>query len=255
MYLTFSVGHHALISPEQPKSTSQCAAARSRCGLTYLLLAAVVCCCSAWTNKLITAKDHASVQLNIGHLNEEGVYTGQFTTFALAGKVRAQVRMGFYILVYEMVGCGGGGLCCASSFKQQQQLHLLLQQHMAVEWQQQKGVSSATQEQPACDNSAGWHRSSWQQLVQQQQATAATASYSSNSSCWGSSRPPPIPDDPSSEQLMLCLDMSGSTWSAAAAAARLVYQHAGRTTALSSQCLTAWHANKQPPTALFRTAP
>jgi len=50
------------------------------------------CCCSAWTNKLITAKDHASVQLNIGHLNEEGVYSNQFTTFAMAGKVRAQVR-------------------------------------------------------------------------------------------------------------------------------------------------------------------
>ena len=46
---------------------------------------------SAWTNKLITAKDHASVQLNIGHLNDEGSYTGAFTTFALAGRVRAQV--------------------------------------------------------------------------------------------------------------------------------------------------------------------
>jgi small subunit ribosomal protein S21e len=52
------------------------------------------CCCSAWTNKLITAKDHASVQLNIGHLNEEGIYQNHFTTFALAGKVRAQVSAG-----------------------------------------------------------------------------------------------------------------------------------------------------------------
>jgi len=43
----------------------------------------------AWTNKLITAKDHASIQINIGHLNEEGVYNGQFSTFALTGKVRA----------------------------------------------------------------------------------------------------------------------------------------------------------------------
>lgn len=50
------------------------------------------CSCSAWTNKLITAKDHASVQVNIGHLGEDGVYNNQFTTFALAGKVRAQVR-------------------------------------------------------------------------------------------------------------------------------------------------------------------
>eukprot|EP00798_Chlamydomonas_sp_ICE-L_P002213 gene2213-33772_t len=42
----------------------------------------------AWSNKLISAKDHASVQLNIGHLNDEGVYNGAFTTFALTGRVR-----------------------------------------------------------------------------------------------------------------------------------------------------------------------
>ncbi|CAL5357608.1 unnamed protein product [Camellia sinensis] len=46
--------------------------------------------CSA-TNRLITAKDHASVQLNVGHLDENGIYTGQFTTFALCGFVRAQM--------------------------------------------------------------------------------------------------------------------------------------------------------------------
>ncbi|XP_047336389.1 40S ribosomal protein S21-2-like [Impatiens glandulifera] len=45
--------------------------------------------CSA-TNRLITSKDHASVQMNIGHLDDNGVYTGQFTTFALCGFVRAQ---------------------------------------------------------------------------------------------------------------------------------------------------------------------
>ncbi|KAG5244792.1 40S ribosomal protein [Salix suchowensis] len=45
--------------------------------------------CSA-TNRLITSKDHASVQLNIGHLDGNGHYTGQFTTFALCGFVRAQ---------------------------------------------------------------------------------------------------------------------------------------------------------------------
>ncbi|URD72938.1 40S ribosomal protein S4 [Musa troglodytarum] len=45
--------------------------------------------CSA-TNRLITAKDHASVQINIGHLDESGVNTGQFTTFALSGFIRAQ---------------------------------------------------------------------------------------------------------------------------------------------------------------------
>lgn len=48
--------------------------------------------CSSWTNKLIASKDHGAVQINIGHLNEEGVYiTGQFSTFALVGAVRAQV--------------------------------------------------------------------------------------------------------------------------------------------------------------------
>ncbi|KAM5568991.1 small ribosomal subunit protein eS21y [Rosa sericea] len=45
--------------------------------------------CSA-TNRLITSKDHASVQINIGHLDENGIYTGQFSTFALCGYVRAQ---------------------------------------------------------------------------------------------------------------------------------------------------------------------
>lgn len=48
--------------------------------------------CSSWTNKLITAKDHGSIQVNIGHLNESGVYEGTQTTFALRGKVRANVR-------------------------------------------------------------------------------------------------------------------------------------------------------------------
>ncbi|CAN4090282.1 unnamed protein product [Withania somnifera] len=45
--------------------------------------------CSA-TNRLITSKDHASVQLNVGHLDEFGRYTGQFTTYALCGFIRAQ---------------------------------------------------------------------------------------------------------------------------------------------------------------------
>ncbi|CAG7872656.1 unnamed protein product [Brassica rapa] len=42
------------------------------------------------TNRLVTSKDHASVQLNIGHLDADGIYTGQFTTLALCGFVRAQ---------------------------------------------------------------------------------------------------------------------------------------------------------------------
>ncbi|VAH26660.1 unnamed protein product [Triticum turgidum subsp. durum] len=46
--------------------------------------------CSA-TNRIITAKDHASVQINIGHVDANGLYNGSFTTFALSGFVRAQV--------------------------------------------------------------------------------------------------------------------------------------------------------------------
>lgn len=46
---------------------------------------------SSATNRLITAKDHASVQINIGHLDDRGVYTGTSTTFALSGFIRAQV--------------------------------------------------------------------------------------------------------------------------------------------------------------------
>ncbi|KAG7667032.1 hypothetical protein Ndes2526B_g04480 [Nannochloris sp. 'desiccata'] len=42
----------------------------------------------SWTNKLITAKDHRSVQINVGHLDESGLYTGSFSTFALCGQVR-----------------------------------------------------------------------------------------------------------------------------------------------------------------------
>lgn len=46
----------------------------------------------SWTNRLITATDKASVQLNVGHLDANGVYTGQYTTVALAGYVRSKVR-------------------------------------------------------------------------------------------------------------------------------------------------------------------
>ena len=36
----------------------------------------------SWTNRLIEAKDHAAVQINIGHLDHSGVYNGQYTTLA-----------------------------------------------------------------------------------------------------------------------------------------------------------------------------
>lgn len=48
--------------------------------------------CSSWTNKLITAKDHASIQINVGNLGEDGVVDGTFATYALRGQVRARVR-------------------------------------------------------------------------------------------------------------------------------------------------------------------
>jgi small subunit ribosomal protein S21e len=43
--------------------------------------------CSA-TGRLIGSKDHASVQFNIGHVNEAGVYTRSSTAVALSGYVR-----------------------------------------------------------------------------------------------------------------------------------------------------------------------
>jgi len=43
--------------------------------------------CSA-TNRIIGAKDHGSVQLNVGHVDANGIYTGEFTTFAFAGNIR-----------------------------------------------------------------------------------------------------------------------------------------------------------------------
>ena len=47
----------------------------------------------SWTNRLIEAKDHASVQINVGHLDQHGVYNGQYTTFALSGFVRCMVSL------------------------------------------------------------------------------------------------------------------------------------------------------------------
>jgi small subunit ribosomal protein S21e len=46
---------------------------------------------SAATNRLITAKDHASVQINIGHVDENGhIIPGQQTTYAICGFVRTR---------------------------------------------------------------------------------------------------------------------------------------------------------------------
>lgn len=47
--------------------------------------------CSA-TNRIIVAQDHASVQLNIGHLDSAGVYTGSYTPIALSGFIRGMAE-------------------------------------------------------------------------------------------------------------------------------------------------------------------
>jgi small subunit ribosomal protein S21e len=44
--------------------------------------------CSA-TNRIIKAKDHASVQISIGKVDENGRYTGENQVYALCGFVRA----------------------------------------------------------------------------------------------------------------------------------------------------------------------
>lgn len=66
-----------------------------------------LCNCSSSTNRLITSKDVASVQLNVGHVDENGVYTGQFTTFALCGFVRAQVRCCVLFSFLSSLSTGG----------------------------------------------------------------------------------------------------------------------------------------------------
>ena len=43
--------------------------------------------CSA-SNRLITSNDKAAVQINIAHVNPDGVYMGDYTTMALCGFVR-----------------------------------------------------------------------------------------------------------------------------------------------------------------------
>ncbi|ORX48060.1 30S ribosomal protein S21e [Hesseltinella vesiculosa] len=47
--------------------------------------------CSA-TNRLITAKDHASIQLNISDVDAEGRALNTFSTYALCGFVRKEAE-------------------------------------------------------------------------------------------------------------------------------------------------------------------
>ncbi len=43
---------------------------------------------SSATNRIIGADDHGSVQINVGHVNADGVYMGEFSTFAFCGMIR-----------------------------------------------------------------------------------------------------------------------------------------------------------------------
>ncbi|KAJ2359239.1 40S ribosomal protein S21 [Coemansia sp. RSA 2618] len=47
--------------------------------------------CSA-TNRLIGAKDHASVLINVANVNEDGVITGTSKSYAISGMVRARAE-------------------------------------------------------------------------------------------------------------------------------------------------------------------
>lgn len=59
--------------------------------LAFLLLVGLfVVAGSSATNRLITAKDHAAVQLNIGKVDDNGRLTGEVETFALCGFIRGK---------------------------------------------------------------------------------------------------------------------------------------------------------------------
>ncbi len=45
--------------------------------------------CSA-TNRVLHAKDHASVQINMAQVDEKGVFTGETSAFAIAGFMRTK---------------------------------------------------------------------------------------------------------------------------------------------------------------------
>ncbi|KAJ1554560.1 40S ribosomal protein S21, partial [Cladochytrium tenue] len=44
------------------------------------------------TGRLITAKDHASIQINVGDVDQSGRLTGTFKTYALSGFVRSRAE-------------------------------------------------------------------------------------------------------------------------------------------------------------------
>jgi len=60
-------------------------------GLMFVVFSSLgVMCSSSATNRLIPANDHSSVQINIGRVDSEGRYTGEFDTMALCGFIRGK---------------------------------------------------------------------------------------------------------------------------------------------------------------------
>ena len=49
-----------------------------------------VFCCSSVSNRLLGSKDHASAQINVGHVDKFGIYEEKYTVFCLAGSIRRQ---------------------------------------------------------------------------------------------------------------------------------------------------------------------
>ena len=47
---------------------------------------------SSSSGRIITAKDHASIQINVAEVNDKGVMTGHNKTYAICGFIRAMVR-------------------------------------------------------------------------------------------------------------------------------------------------------------------
>jgi len=45
----------------------------------------------SWTNRLLTSKDHGSVQINVGNIDPQtGLFTGESASFALSGYIRSK---------------------------------------------------------------------------------------------------------------------------------------------------------------------
>lgn len=63
---------------------------------------------------------HGILRLSDGHLDENGVYTGHFSTSAPYGFIRAPGAASIFQLVFSIVccnvGCNNGLLCIRSSY-------------------------------------------------------------------------------------------------------------------------------------------